>query len=82
MKEEGIEVEGVVAESLKNGFLVKICPAGTEGQEPPADASMILAHLAGKMRLNNIKVVPGDRVKVEMSPYDITRGRITFRMKG
>lgn len=82
MKEEGLVVEGVVLENLKNGFRVQICPAGSEGQAPPSDAAVVLAHLAGKMRLNNIKIVPGDKVKVELSPYDLTRGRITFRMKG
>lgn len=81
-KEEGLVVEGIVVENLKNGFRVKMCPAGTEGQLPPEDAPLILGHLAGKLRLNNIKIVPGDRVKIELSPYDLTRGRITYRMKG
>ena len=81
-KEEGITIEGLVVENLKNGFRVKMCPMGTEGQQPLPDAKEVLAHLAGKMRLNNIKVVPGDRVKVELSPYDLTRGRITYRTKG
>lgn len=81
-KEEGFVVEGIVVENLKNGFRVKTCLAGSEGQEPSENAPMVLAHLAGKMRMNNIKIVPGDRVKVELSPYDLTRGRITYRMKG
>ena len=81
-KEEGFVVEGIVVENLKNGFRVKTCPVGTEGQQPSENAVMVLAHLAGKMRMNNIKIVPGDRVKVELSPYDLTRGRITYRMKG
>ena len=78
-KEEGIVVEGIVVENLKNGFRVKIC---AEGKEPADNAKLVLGHLAGKMRMHNIKIVPGDRVKVELSPYDLTRGRITFRMKG
>jgi translation initiation factor IF-1 len=81
-KEEGLVLEGVVSETIKNGFRVKLCPAGTEGQNPDDDAQVVIGHLAGKMRMNNIKVVPGDRVKIELSPYDLTRGRITFRMKG
>ena len=80
-KEEGITIEGIVVENLKNGFRVKMCPMGTENQEPAADANEVLAHLAGKMRMNNIKVVPGDRVKVELSPYDLQRGRIIYRTK-
>lgn len=81
-KEEGIVVEGVVVENLKNGFRVKMCPINTENQPPAENAAEVLAHLAGKMRMHNIKVVPGDRVKVELSPYDLSRGRIIFRTKG
>ena len=67
-----IEVDGEVIELLPAAtFKVKL----DNGHE-------ILAHLAGKMRMNNIKIVPGDRVKVELSPYDLSRGRITYRMKG
>lgn len=67
---KAFKVEGVVEESLPaTNFKVKL----QSGEE-------ILAHLAGKMRLYRIKVVPGDRVLVEMSPYDKTRGRITRRM--
>jgi len=68
-KEETIEVEGVVRESLPNTmFRVEI-----------QNGHIILAHLSGKMRKNYIRIVPGDRVKVELSPYDLTRGRIIFR---
>jgi translation initiation factor IF-1 len=64
-----IPVEGVVMDSLPNAtFRVQIA----EGHE-------ILAHLSGKMRKNFIKVLPGDRVTVELSPYDLTKGRITYR---
>jgi translation initiation factor IF-1 len=68
-KEETIEVEGVVRESLPNTmFRVEI-----------QNGHVILAHLSGKMRKNYIRIVPGDKVKVELSPYDLTRGRIIFR---
>ncbi|HXG91362.1 MAG TPA: translation initiation factor IF-1 [Blastocatellia bacterium] len=68
-KDEMIPVEGVVKESLPNAtFKVQIA----EGHE-------ILAHLSGKMRKNFIKVLPGDKVTVELSPYDLTKGRITYR---
>jgi len=68
-KAETIEVEGIVRESLPNTmFRVEI-----------QNGHVILAHLSGKMRKNYIRIVPGDRVKVELSPYDLTRGRIIFR---
>lgn len=68
-KEKGIEVNGVVTEALANTrFRVKL----DTGHE-------VLAHVAGKMRKNFIRIVPGDRVTVELSPYDLTRGRITYR---
>jgi translation initiation factor IF-1 len=64
-----IAVEGTVIDSLPNAtFKVQV----TEGHQ-------ILAHLSGKMRKNFIKVLPGDRVTIELSPYDLTKGRITFR---
>jgi len=66
-----IELEGEVTEALPNAiFKVKLDP----GQE-------ILGHLSGKMRIHYIRVVPGDRVKVQMTPYDLTKGRITLRYK-
>lgn len=68
-KEEGVEVEGIVTQALANTrFRVKI-----EGDHE------IIAHVAGRMRKNFIRIVPGDKVKVELSPYDFTKGRITFR---
>jgi len=79
-KEEGMTVEGIVTESLKGKFRVQMVAEGAD-IDPNSPRCEILAHLAGKMRKNFIKIVPGDRVKVEVSPYDITRGRITFRMK-
>ncbi len=70
-KEELIEVEGEIIEALPNAmFRVKL----DTGQ-------IVLAHVSGKMRMHFIKIVPGDRVKVELSPYDLTRGRITYRYK-
>ncbi len=69
-KEKGIVVEGTVEEALPNAmFRVKL----DTGHE-------VLAHVSGKMRMHFIKILPGDRVKVELSPYDLTRGRIIFRM--
>ncbi len=70
-KEEAIEVQGKVIEALPNAmFRVEV-----EG------GHVILAHLSGKLRIHYIKIVPGDRVMVELSPYDLTRGRITYRLK-
>ncbi len=68
---EGIEVEGKVMESLRNAtFRVEL-----------ANGHEVLAHLSGKIRMNYIRVLPGDRVLVELSPYDLTRGRITYRFR-
>ena len=70
-KEDKIEMEGEVTEALPNTmFRVKL----DNGHE-------VLGHLAGKMRRYRIRVLPGDRVRVEVSPYDLTRGRITYRFK-
>lgn len=70
-KEESIEVEGTVVEPLPNAmFRVELKNGHT-----------VLAHISGKMRMNFIRILPGDRVKLEMSPYDLTRGRITYRYK-
>ncbi len=72
-KEDLIEVEGVVKEALPDArFRVEL--DGGQGH-------IVLAHLAGKIRMNFIRILPGDRVKLELSPYDLTRGRITFRCK-
>lgn len=71
-KDDVIELEGVIEEALSNGmFRVKL----DNGHE-------VLGHLAGRMRRFRIKVLLGDRVRLELSPYDLTRGRITFRNKG
>jgi translation initiation factor IF-1 len=70
-KEEQIELEGVVEETLPNTmFRVRL----DNGHE-------IIAHISGKMRKHYIRILTGDRVRVEMSPYDLSKGRITFRMK-
>ena len=70
-KEEAVEVEGTVVETLPNAmFRVQL----TNGHK-------VLAHISGKMRMYYIKILPGDKVRVELSPYDLTRGRITFREK-
>ncbi len=70
-KEDAIEVEGVVIEPLPNAmFRVEL-----------ENGHKVLAHISGKMRMNYIRILPGDKVKVELSPYDLTRGRITFRVK-
>ena len=66
-----IEVEGVVVESLPN----------TTFQVDIGNGHTILAHISGKLRMNIIRILPGDKVTVEMSPYDLTRGRITWRSK-
>ena len=71
VKEQGIEVQGVISENLPNAmFRVKL----ESGHE-------ILAHISGKIRVNYIRILPGDRVLVELSPYDLTRGRILYRYK-
>lgn len=69
-RDDAIEVEGVVTETLPNAyFRVEL-----------ANGHKILAHLSGKMRMNFIKILPGDKVKVELSPYDLKKGRITYRL--
>ena len=70
-KQDMIEIEGTVVEALPNAtFQVEL-----------ENGHKILAHISGKLRMNFIRILPGDRVKVELSPYDLTRGRITYRMK-
>ena len=70
-KKDVIEVEGIVRESLRNAmFRVEL-----------ANGYRVLAHVSGKIRLHFIRVLPGDRVLVELSPYDLTRGRITYRFR-
>lgn len=75
-KEEALEFEGTVVEALKGKFRVEI-----QLQKPDTPAHFVLAHIAGKLRKNYIRIVPGDKVKVEVSPYDLTKGRITYRLK-
>ena len=71
MSKDVIELEGTILESLTNAmFRVEL----ENGHE-------ILAHISGKIRKNFIRILPGDKVKVEMTPYDLTRGRITYRLK-
>lgn len=70
-KEDVLEVEGTILEALPNAqFKVEL----TNGHQ-------ILAHISGKLRMNYIRILPGDKVTVEMSPYDLTKGRITWRAK-
>jgi translation initiation factor IF-1 len=70
-KKEAIEVEGTVVEPLPNGMFRVELPNGHK----------VLAHISGKIRMHYIKILPGDRVIVELSPYDLNRGRITYRFK-
>jgi len=70
-KEELIEVEGTISEALPNAmFRVAL-----------ENKHVVLAHVSGKIRMNFIRILPGDKVKLELSPYDLSRGRITFRLK-
>ena len=70
-KEDVIEVQGTVAETLPNAMFRVQLDSGHK----------ILAHISGKMRMHYIRILPGDKVTVELSPYDLTRGRITYRFK-
>jgi translation initiation factor IF-1 len=79
-KEEGIAVEGVVKETQRGVFYVEMVNAG-ESPDPNNPKPIIVAYLSGKLRQNNIRIVQGDRVKVELSPYDLAKGRITYRLK-
>jgi translation initiation factor IF-1 len=70
-KDDVLEVEGIVVETLPNAnFKVEL-----------ENGHQVLAHISGKLRMNYIKILPGDKVTMEMSPYDLTRGRITWRSK-
>ena len=70
-KQPSIEQDGVITEALSNAmFRVEL-----------ENGNVITAHISGKMRMHYIKILPGDRVRVDMSPYDLTKGRITFRYK-
>lgn len=70
-KQDVIEVEGVVTDALPNAMFKVQLENGHE----------VLAHVSGKLRMNYIRIVPGDKVKLEMSPYDLSKGRITWRVK-
>ena len=70
-KQDAIEVDGVITEALSNAMFRVQLESG----------HIITAHISGKMRMHYIKILPGDRVKLEMSPYDLTKGRISFRYK-
>ena len=70
-KQDAIEVDGVITEALSNAMFRVQLESG----------HIITAHKSGKMRMHYIKILPGDRVKLEMSPYDLTKGRISFRYK-
>ncbi len=70
-KEDVIEVEGTVIEALPN----------TQFRVELDNGHNVLAHISGKMRMNYIRILPGDKVKVELSPYDLDRGRITYRFR-
>ena len=70
-KEDMIEVEGIVREALPNAVFKVELPNG----------HLITAHISGKLRMNFIRILPGDKVTIEMSPYDLTKGRITWRSK-
>ena len=71
MAKDVIEIEGTILESMPNAMFKVQLENGHE----------ILSHISGKIRKNFIRILPGDRVKVEMTPYDLTKGRITFRLK-
>ena len=70
-KKEAIEVEGTVVEALPNAMFRVELPNG----------HMVLAHISGKIRVHYIRILPGDKVLIELSPYDLGRGRITYRLK-
>ena len=70
-KEDVIEVEGTVAEALPNAMF----------QVELENGHIVLAHVSGKMRMNFIRILPGDKVTMELTPYDLNRGRITYRFK-
>ena len=70
-KKEAIEVEGTVIEALPNAMFRVELPNGHE----------VMAHISGKIRMHYIRILPGDKVLIELSPYDLARGRITYRLK-
>ena len=70
-KQDSVEVDGTITEALSNAMFRVTLESG----------HVITAHISGKMRMHYIKILPGDKVRVEMSPYDLTKGRISFRYK-
>jgi translation initiation factor IF-1 len=70
-KQENIEIDGTIIEALSNAMF----------RAELENGHIVTAHISGKMRMHYIKILPGDKVKLEMSPYDLTKGRITFRYK-
>lgn len=71
-KQNSIKVDGVVSEALPNAMFKVVLETGNH---------QILAHISGKMRMHYIKILPGDKVSIELSPYDLTKGRIVYRYK-
>ncbi|OGE10676.1 translation initiation factor IF-1 [Candidatus Curtissbacteria bacterium RIFCSPLOWO2_01_FULL_42_26] len=77
-KQGVIEIEGEVTEALPNTmFRVKVRTGSLPGVE---EDTIVLCHLSGKMRIHYVRILPGDRVKIELTPYDLARGRITYRL--
>ena len=70
-KQQAIVTEGIVTEALSNSMFRVELESGHE----------LICHISGKIRMNNVRIMPGDKVKVEMSPYDLTKGRISYRYK-
>ena len=71
-KEKAITIDGIIKETLPNAMFRVDVEIGGQNHE-------VLAHVSGKMRMHYIKILPGDKIKLELSPYDLSRGRITFR---
>jgi translation initiation factor IF-1 len=81
-KEDVIEIEGIVREALPNAiFKVEMLSEDKATGKLTPSGHTLLAHISGKLRTNFIRILPGDKVTVEMSPYDLTKGRITWRSK-
>ena len=72
-----IEVEGNVTEALPNTMFRVLIKAGIPGVE---EEKTVLCHLSGKMRIHYVRILPGDKVRIELTPYDLTKGRITYRL--
>ena len=73
-KEDAIAIDGLVLEVIKDEYKVQLDIENEKGEQP-----IVAAHVSGKMRMHMIRILPGDKVTVEFSPYDLTRGRITYR---